>query len=247
MYYEIHGPAGAQPLVLVHGALATFQSGWQRQLSIFSQKYQVVGLDLRGHGRSNNPAGQLDLRQMANDLLALLRHLGYEKVHLLGFSGGSSVALCFAARHHEYLSSLMLVSNNMDLQDNPSSQNFWDLERVKREEPRWWASLGRMHDQPVEDLFRWWAEEDGHRPNFEAEDLAHVNTPTLLIAGDRDPMIPLRQTMRLFDALPDAYLGVLPATGHDAPQKRPELFNQTILDFLKYVEERQGERQPGPG
>lgn len=238
MYYESHGSAEATPLVLLHGALETFNSGWQNQVSTLSQAYPILGLDLRGHGRSSNPAGNLDLRQLAGDIQSLLRHLGHEKIHLMGFSGGASVALCFAATYHEYLSSLMLVSNNFEQDNIRVDGNFWDAERVKREEPRRWALLNEMHDLPVEMLLRWWADEDALRPDFEPADLALIDVPTLVMAGDRDPIVPLQQTMDLFTSLPDAHLCILPGVGHGIPQRRPDAFNQIILDFLKGVERR---------
>lgn len=237
MYYEIHGPADAVPLMLVHGAMETFESGWQKQVPALSVKHPIIGVDLRGHGRSNNPADRLDLRQMADDLLALQQHLGYEKVHMLGFSGGASVALYFAVRHLEQLASLMLVSNNSELDHTRVNQNFWDVERVKREEPRWWSSLNGRHQLPAEKLLSWWAEEDYQRPNFQPADLDHIEVPTLVMAGDRDTVLPFHHTMKLFDSLPNAYLCILPGVGHGVPKRRPDIFNQIILDFLDQVDE----------
>ena len=238
LYYEVHGAPTAPPLVLVHGATETFRSGWQEQIPAFSRRYQVIGLDLRGHGRSTNPAGRLDLRQMADDVRDLLDYLGHDRVHLLGFSGGASVALFFATRHLARLWSLVLVSNNMELDPTRLEANFWDVERVRRQEPRWWASLAAMHELPVAQLLRWWAEEDAQRPDFTPAEMAMVAVPVLVVGGDRDPIVPLAETLKLFRALPDAYLSILPGMGHGAPRRRPLAFNQVVLDFLAYVEHR---------
>lgn len=73
--------------------------------------------------------------------------------------------------------------------------NFWSLERVKREDPAWWTAMVEIHEQPVEKLLQWWADEDAERPNFSPADLAHVRVPTLVMGGDRDPIIPLQQSV----------------------------------------------------
>lgn len=238
MYYELHGPDDAPPLVLLHGATETFRLGWQEQVPTFSENYRIVGPDLRGHGRSTNPAGRLDLRQMADDIDNLLDYLGYGKVHMVGFSGGASVALFFAVRHLDHLWSLALVSNNMDPEETRIEQNFENLERFRQQEPEWWSTMSEMHDLPVENLLQWWVDESAVRPNFTPEELQHVRVPALILGGDRDPMIPLSQTFKLFEALPDAYLGILPGMGHGAPRRRPQAFNRIVLDFLTYVENR---------
>ena len=235
LYYEIHGSAEAAPLVLLHGAMETFDSGWKGQLSAFGEAYQVIGVDLRGHGRSTNPANQLDLRQMADDILNLIQHLGHEKIHLLGFSGGASVALFFAHRHPTCLSSLILVSNNMERDHARTTQNFWDVDRIRRQNPRWWNSLADLHKFPAEKILQWWAEEDTKRPDFEAAELAHIDAPTLVMSGDRDEITPLEQTLLLFGALPQAQLAILPGLGHGVPKRRPKLFNALVLDFLANV------------
>ena len=238
IYYELYGPADAPPLVLLHGATETFRHGWQEQVGDFSKHYRLIGPDLRGHGRSTNPAGRLDLREMADDVGALIDNLGYEKVHLMGFSGGASAALFFAVRHIDRLWSLALVSNNMDLEGTRIQHDFWHLERFRSQEPEWWATMSEIHDLPLEDLLQWWADESEVRPDFKPEDLDHISVPTLVLGGDRDPIIPLSQTLKLFEALPDAYLGILPGMGHGAPRRRPLAFNRIVLDFLRYVEHR---------
>lgn len=237
LYYELHGPTGAPPLLLIHGALETFQSSWRKQIAGLSRQYRLIGPDLRGHGQSNNPARQLDLRQMADDLAELLTYLGYDRAHVAGFSGGSSTALFLAYRHPARLTSLTLVSNNFELdQIRNGSGQFWNPERLAREEPEWWARTGKLHQTSLTELLNWWAEEDKVRPNFRPEELATVNVPTLVMGGDRDPIVPLEQTLGLFYHLPNSRLCILPNVGHGLPRRYPELFNQILLDFISGLE-----------
>ena len=238
LYYELNGPTDAPPLLLIHGAMETFRHGWRKQIPVLSQDYRLIGPDLRGHGQSNNPANRLDLRQMADDLAELLTHVGYAAAHVCGFSGGSSTALFLAYRHPARLRSLTLVSNNFELdQIRTGAGQFWNPDRIRREEPQWWARTEKLHPMSrMVDLLRWWAEEDKVRPNFSPAEIATIDLPTLVVGGDRDPIVPLEQSVSLFEHLPNSRLCILPGVGHGLTSRRPELFNQILLDFLAGLE-----------
>jgi pimeloyl-ACP methyl ester carboxylesterase len=240
LYYELHGDPEAPPLVLLHGATETFRTGWRQQIEPFSRHYRLIGVDLRGHGRSNNPANRLDLRQMADDIHELLGSLGYASAHVCGHSGGASTALFLAVRHPDCLRSLILVSNNFERDRARASMDFWNPERIRQEQPRWWQELQHLHPE-AERLLRWWAEEDVQRPDFRPEELQHIQTPTLLLNGDRDEIIPLDQTLKLYHILPNAQLGIVPGARHHLPLRRPEVFNVLVLTFLEKQEAKHNE------
>ena len=249
LYYELHGAPDAPPLVLLHGATDTFRSGWNKQIDPLSKHHRIIGVDLRGHGQSDNPAHALDLRTMADDLRELLDHLGYfahdeerradnssGPVAMCGFSGGASVALFFAVRHNALLDRLILVSNNMQRDEARLARGFWNAARMQREQPGWWRFMQQAHKHTnAATLLHWWEEEDRQRPNFAPAELAHVNTPALVIAGDRDDIIPLDQSLALFRSLPHAQLAVLPGIGHGAPSnpRSADTFAQVVLQFLR--------------
>ena len=236
LYYERLGPAGAPPMLLLHGATETFHDGWAKQLDTFRQRYHVIGVDLRGHGRSINRVDRLDLRDMADDMAALLDHLRLPTAHVCGFSGGGSVALYLAQRHLPRLRTLVLVSSNFELDRvRTGPTQFWNPARVRREEPVWWQAMERLHETDTAQLLRWWHQEDLLRPNFTQADLQQITVATLLIAGDRDPIIPLAQTMRFYHGLPHAQLAVLPGAGHGIPRRRPAQFNRLVLNFLHHA------------
>lgn len=236
LHVALDGPADGAPVVLLHGATETFEVSWRRQVPALARHHRVIGPDLRGHGRSTNPADRLDLRQMADDVAALLDHLGHPTAHVVGFSGGASVALFLALRAPARLRSVTLISNNFRRDEARAAAGFWDPERIARRDPHWLGAMARWHAVPPETLLRWWAEEDALRPAFAPADLATVRTPALVVAGDRDPVVPLAESVRLYEALPDARLCVLPGVGHGAPHRGAALLNLALLEFLRAVE-----------
>ena len=236
MYYEEHGPKEAPPVLLLHGATETFAVSWRKQVEPLSRAHRLLGADLRGHGRSDNPAGKLDLRQMADDIASLLDALELDSAHVCGFSGGASTALFMAMRHPARLRSATLISNNFARDEARQAAGFWEPEKITARDPLWLRAMDEWHGVAPEQLLAWWKEEDQLRPDFRLEEFSEIEVPTLVVAGDRDPVVPLEQSVALFQALPRARLMVLPGIGHGAPHRAPGLLNQALADFWSRVE-----------
>src|SRR6202166_5234798 len=90
LYYETHG--AGRPLVLLHGGLGSGEM-FGPILPALSERHQVIAPDLQGHGRTADVDRPLDVRLMADDIAALIDHLGLEKPDLVGYSLGGGVAL----------------------------------------------------------------------------------------------------------------------------------------------------------
>lgn len=231
--YEVAGPPDATPLVLLHGAMETFEACWKKPLPALAESHRVIGLDLRGHGQSDNPAGGFDGREMADDVAALLAALDVPSAHVCGFSAGATVALFCALRHPSRTRSLTLISNNVERDTVRASTRFWDPDRQRREEGVWWHFLLNAHRLPPERMLAWWAAEDAVRPDFHAEDLAGLSMPSLVMAGDRDPIVPLEDTLKLYRWLPNARLCVFPRTGHGLHRHNTPMFVDVVKAFLR--------------
>src|SRR5436190_8999402 len=93
MYYEEQG-AGS-PLVLLHGFGSCGQS-WQPFAARLAEHFRLIIPDLRGHGRSTNPAGVFTHRQAAADVFALLDRLGVKRFRAMGISTGGMTLLHMA-------------------------------------------------------------------------------------------------------------------------------------------------------
>ena len=96
LYYEVHGRGS--PVVMLHGGAVTFAAnyglcGWIERFT--PRDIQVVGLDARGHGKSDAPrdGSGSGIAVLSRDVIALLDHLGIERVAVVGYSIGSAIAL----------------------------------------------------------------------------------------------------------------------------------------------------------
>ena len=108
MNYKLEG--SGQTLVFIHG-LSDSLLYWEYLASNLKDQYQVLRVDLRGHGESELKDDELTIGLFADDLHSLLRELNIGKVGLIGFSLGSAVALDFAIRYPQMVSSLVLMSS----------------------------------------------------------------------------------------------------------------------------------------
>ena len=96
LYYETHG--AGRPLVLLHGGLGSGEM-FGATLAEYAKQHQVILPDLQGHGRTADIDRPLDVRLMADDIAALIDHLGLDRPDVVGFSLGGGVALQLAIRH----------------------------------------------------------------------------------------------------------------------------------------------------
>src|SRR5437773_3531923 len=107
LYYEVHGTG--EPLILLHGGVGATEM-FGEILPASSSSRRVIGVDLQAHGRTADIDRPLSYEAMADDIAALIKHLGFAKADVMGYSVGGGVAVCTAVRHPEVVRKLVLVS-----------------------------------------------------------------------------------------------------------------------------------------
>lgn len=239
LYYEEHGQPDGPPLVLLHGFLATTHF-WRAQLAAFGAHYRLIVPELRGHGRTNNPAGLPAMRhhQFARDIISMCRALALEQPVLCGESTGAMLQLWLALEAPELAKAHILAGGTFFY--GPQLRAWWaeqtpetiwqgqPAERLARH-----SALGPQHWREVAAAFIALGNHS-HRDDFpDAEALRGVRAPALIIHGDRDRFFPVAVPAELYSLLPDAELCILPNTGHLPPSERPEWFNAIVLEFLQ--------------
>jgi pimeloyl-ACP methyl ester carboxylesterase len=215
MYYEVHGPSGGVPLILIHGGGSTIESTFGRILPLLAESRRVIALEEQAHGRTSDRDAPVRFESSADDVAALLRFLKVGRADLFGFSNGASVALQVAIRHPELVRKLVFASS-MTRRDGAQPE-FWEFMkqadfsnmpqplkeaflRVNPDE----RLLRRMHDKDAERMRSF---EDVPDDRVRA-----VRAPTLIVLGDREVVRP-EHAVELTHLFPDARLLILPG-GH---------------------------------
>jgi 3-oxoadipate enol-lactonase len=107
LYYELHGPDDAPPLILLEGMGGDIP-GWRRNIPELASELRVIAHDLRGNGNGDEPPGPATMGTFVDDTLALLDELGIERAHVYGQSFGGMVAQEMALTKLERLRTLIL-------------------------------------------------------------------------------------------------------------------------------------------
>jgi pimeloyl-ACP methyl ester carboxylesterase len=240
IYYELHGAADGEPLVLLNGALDTIESDWGKHLPAFAARYRVLAYDHRGHGRTSaSPVPFSSYDMLVDDLVALLDALEIARARFCGFSDGAITLLYFARRHAERIHSLILAGAQYTNDERTLALLAkMTPERIPVRLPEWAALLAELHDAHHEpgywqQLMRQMQPLWPIQPNLTPEQLAEIAAPTLLIAGERDGFGHIDQQVAMRRALPRAELCILPAAGHAVLNDQPDLFQLAALDFLR--------------
>jgi pimeloyl-ACP methyl ester carboxylesterase len=233
------------PLVLLHAATSSGTEDWAAQRPLLRQHFRLYLPDARGHAGTRWDTRQgWEHAMLVEDLAAFADGLGLERFHVAGLSMGAGTALAFAIRHPERIRSAVLVAVGVEAEPrNSVARRLMDPERLESTDPAWAARLARRHD-PVQGEGAWRRLMAAIRDDIlaqrhpEPHQLRMARLPILLASGDRDPWVPLEQSVRLHRQLPEASLFVAPGVGHVVTAERPALFNQAMLQFLRAVEAR---------
>jgi pimeloyl-ACP methyl ester carboxylesterase len=221
IYYAVRG--SGPTLVFLHGGGDSGEHSFARQLDVFSEHHQIVAPDQVGQGRTPEVPGELSYTSMMEDTASLLRMLKLRHVDVVGFSDGGILALMLAVRHPELVHRLVISGVNIA----PEGLRPEDLEELRATQ----TAKPKTIDEKLARL--WFTSPTEAELNLGL--LAKISEPVLLISGDRDA-ITLEHTLKIFHALPDAQLCVLPGTGHATFSGRSEWINPIINVFLNRTE-----------
>lgn len=229
-YQEEPDPGGDRALVLVHG-LGLSSDSFRRLLPILVPDFYVIAPDLPGSGGSAQPADALGVDGLVRILLSWMDRLGLDKVDLLGHSLGAQIVGRLAADHPERVNRLVLVSCPPDPSAPQAWQNALRLARDGLMEP-FEVIVRSAGDYLKATLWmKWQTLKKALRSD--AEDVARrITVPTLVVRGERDPVITQVWAERLTELIPDGRLRIIAGGTHHVPGQSPEALGEAIRDFL---------------
>jgi pimeloyl-ACP methyl ester carboxylesterase len=220
IYYAVRG--SGPTLVFLHGGGDSGEHSFVRQLDVFSEHHQIVAPDQVGQGRTPDVPGALSYTAMMEDTAELLKRLKLRHVDVVGFSDGGILALMLAVRHPDLVRRLVISGVNIA----PEGLRPEDLEELRATQTPQPVTI----DEKLAHL--WFTSPTEAELNLGL--LSTIAQPVLVISGDRDA-ITLEHTLKIFHALSDAELCVLPGTDHATFSGRSEWLNPIIEAFLDRV------------
>jgi pimeloyl-ACP methyl ester carboxylesterase len=243
LYYEIHGTG--RPLVLLHGAFMTIEALGDL-VPALAKTRQVVAVELQGHGHTADVDRPLRYEQMADDVAALLRHLGIAQADVVGYSMGGGAAIQLAIRHPALVRKLVAASASF----NSNGFHPGVLDMISKLTPdvfigtSWHDAYLRAAPNPNDfpRLVEKITHLDGEVQDWPADDIRGIKAPTMVIIGDSDGITPEHavEMFRLLGGgvmgdlagLPPSRLAVFPGTTHVGVIGRVDWLASMVPDFL---------------
>ena len=243
MYYEEYG--SGLPLVLLHGGMATGKNV-EDLIPAFSKQFRVIVPDSRGHGKTNNPSGKFSYRLMADDVAAFIEALDLKQPSLCGWSDGGQIVLelgmnypnttkCMVvgAAWYRFSEQYQMVLKAIGW-ESPGTVNIEKVRQALGPMAEMWRSFHATLDEPdrweklaTQISTMWWTP-----LGYTTDDFQKINTPTLILVGDRDQLIPVEEAVEMYRFIRGAELVIIPNSDHSLPRMRAELFTTIVLDFL---------------
>jgi pimeloyl-ACP methyl ester carboxylesterase len=262
LYFEETG--SGQPVILVHEFAGDLRS-WEPQMRHFGKRYRTIAYNARGFPPSDVPEQVTSYSQAraADDILAIVDHIGAKKAHIIGLSMGGFATLHFGLRHPQRALSLCIggcgygaeleqrdtfraeadvIANMIRSEGMPAfaKRYAYGPTRVQYEnkDPRGHAEFEAMlaeHSATGSANTQQGVQKE--RPSLYTlvEEMKRIDVPTLIITGDEDWPC-LKPGILMKQSIPSSALVVMPNAGHAINIEEPDEYNRLVGDFLAQVE-----------
>lgn len=223
LYYRERGKG--QPFILLHGN-GENGSYFNHQIEYFSDRFRMIAVDTRGHGKSPRGVAPFTIEQFAEDLNELMVMMEISKAIILGFSDGANIALKFALRHPDKVMALILNGGNLNAKGIKKTVQIpmelgYKLTKMFADK-----SETAKHNMELLGLMV-------NDPNIKPDELHAIQVQTLVIAGTKD-MIKRTHTEEIAENISNAKLSIIHGN-HFIANKEADRFNKEVELFLEPI------------
>jgi 3-oxoadipate enol-lactonase len=246
--WEAVGPESAPPLLFAH-SLGADRSMWRPQVEALENRFRVVLVDFRGHGRSDAPDGPYSIEQLGDDLLRVADAAGASSFHYCGISLGGITGLWLAIHCGPRLRSFIAANTAARIGSVESWQERIAAVRSGGTVSIRDAVLGRWFAPGFAEAHPDWfhqaravlsaTEPAGYIGCCEAlaaadlrADVSRVSVPILVIGGSLDQATPAEQAEWLHSAVPGSELTIFDGAAHLSNLDHHEAFTDRLVRFL---------------
>lgn len=253
LYYELHG--SGDPLILIAGYTCDV-SFWSPILEELALHFTVLVMDNRGAGRSDSPDVAYSIEMMAQDVVGLCDTLNLSHFHVLGHSLGGAIAQRLAYAYQDRIQKLIIVNSTSkfsvicnavcDFFLTMRKEGIADKYLIQGMAPWLFSKSFLSHPEliketidhsmrnPYKQSLLGQKRQFSALANFDSTPwLKHIQTPTLIIAGDEDLLCDQKETQKLASGMTQSRVHTFSEQAHVPPLEKPQEFTQILLEFLK--------------
>ncbi len=248
IYYRLEGAAGKPLLVMVH-SLGVDHGQWDPQMPALLRYFQVLRVDLRGHGASDAPVGDYTLEQLSRDVIAAVDSVGRERFAYCGLSLGGMIGQWLGANAADRITHLALANTSprvdapelfearrkavfeggMQAIENAAMERYFSPRLLASPNPQVASTRTTLRTTNPEGYAGCCA---AIRDMDQRPLLGRIRVPVLVISGSLDAATPFEgHGAFLAAAIPGARSVVLEAA-HLSNLELPSAFTNALLDFL---------------
>jgi pimeloyl-ACP methyl ester carboxylesterase len=254
-HYDVHG--SGEPLLMIMG-LGASSAAWDPDLvEKLARDFRVITFDNRGTGQSDKPDAPYSMEMFADDAAGVLDHLSIRRAHIFGVSMGGMISQEFALRHPQRVQTLTLgcttAGGTHSVPPPPESlrvltapregvapeeliRRGWPLgytaDYIETHRAQLEASIPRLLKHPTPP-FAFQRQLEGTYTLKTYDRLPQIKSPTLVITGAQDCLIPARNSGILAERIPGARLHLIKQAGHAFMGQCPDEFMSVFMPFLK--------------
>ncbi len=252
IYFQVRGKG--EPLVLLMGFGADGDV-WEKHVAVYEKHFRCILIDNRGVGRSDAPEGPYSTAMMADDTVAVMKHLNVKIAKVAGISMGGAIAQELAIRHSHMVSALVLIStwprfnnyaktvyeNLKKIRKSAKTQDFMELLQLWIFAPPYYQD--HLQDLKIDQRLAAKNAVPQSQVGFEGQldacilhdsvDRLHkIKVPTLITVGSMDIFTPPAFSFTLHEGIKDSQLVAFPQGGHVHHWEALTRFNIVTKNFL---------------
>lgn len=226
-----------RPLLLLHGALGS-GAQFDALRALPDPKFTFYGPDLGGHGLSSTDPDHFSINQFAAEVLAYMDEAGLEQADIFGYSMGGYIGLYLAKNYPGRVGKLATLATKLSWDEEIAAREaaMLDPEKIAIKVPQLADALTARHQgkdwKSIVGKTAAMLQEMGRNPPLNEQDFATINTPLLLMLGDRDKMVSIEETLTVYKQVPGAQLSILPGAPHPYEQVDPAQLMEQLNRFF---------------
>ncbi|HEX6432195.1 MAG TPA: alpha/beta hydrolase [Niastella sp.] len=232
IYYEIYGKG--EPFVLLHGGVYGYIDEFEYFIPKLAEKYQVICIATRGHGKSEIGKAPFTYQQRAEDCFKVIRSITKDSVTVLGFSDGGYSGLKLAAQFPAIVKKLIAIGVGDDPKDSVYNKYHYTVAELKKESPKFIESRIKLMPEPdrydeclakLNDLY--------NKDYMSKETFEKIKCPVLVMSGDNDGYSTVEQAVLCAKYIPQHQLSIIPGCHHVVFYCNFPAVWESIQPFLK--------------
>lgn len=224
-------------ILLLHGAIGA-KDMFNEIEKTWSPHYNIHLLNFSGHGATKIPEEDFSITMFENDVLNYISENNLKQPAVFGYSMGGYVALSLASKYADLFSKVITLATkfNWTIESSEKESKLLNPDKISEKLPAFASALEKRHGSPdwkkVLHKTSLMMIALGASPVLSSEVLARITCPVMLMVGDKDAMVSIEETFKVFKSVGNSCLFVVPDTQHPLEKLDVNKISDNVIRFI---------------